>query len=69
MITGGAKDEHLPPGFGTIPWIDVIQALRRVGYQNAVTFESGGWVGMEAKDGYLAAIRYWRACERYAVQK
>lgn len=25
----GKNDEHLPPGFGTIPWIDVIQSLKK----------------------------------------
>jgi sugar phosphate isomerase/epimerase len=62
----GKADEHLPPGFGTIPWIDVILALRRHNYTGTVTFESGGWPGMDEKDGYKAAIQYWRTCEYLA---
>lgn len=62
----GNNDEHLPPGFGTIPWIDVIQGLRRHNYENTVNFESGGWDGMDMAEGYKAAINFWRTCEYYA---
>ena len=34
------SDEHLSPGFGTIPWIDVINALSDVGFQGPATFET-----------------------------
>ncbi len=56
-------DEHLPPGFGTIPWLDVIQALRRISFPGPITFESDGWPGMEPLDGYRHAIAWWRTCE------
>ena len=59
-------DEHLPPGFGTIPWTDVIAALWRIGYSHTLTFESGPWPGMDAEDGFRSAIRYWRTCEHLA---
>jgi len=62
-------DEHLPPGFGTIPWIDVIDALRRAGYTSPVTFESGGWPGMKPEEGLKAAIAYWRTCEYLSEAK
>ncbi len=65
-ISPGGIDEHLPPGFGTIPWIDVIQKLRETGYENTINFESGGWPNMEAKEGYLAAISFWRSLEYLA---
>jgi sugar phosphate isomerase/epimerase len=68
-IKSSLIDEHLPPGFGTIPWIDVIQALRKHSYTDTVTFESGGWPGMDEKEGYLAAIRFWRTCEHLAKAK
>ena len=55
----GKTDEHLPPGFGTIPWLDVIQGLWRHNYMDTVTFESGGWAGMDTAEGYRAAISFW----------
>lgn len=60
------KDEHMPPGFGTIPWIDVIWALWDMGYEDTVNFESGPW---PVEDGYRHAAAYWRAMEHMAQQK
>lgn len=59
-------DEHMPPGFGTIPWIDVIRALRKANYSNTINFESGAWPNMEIAEGYKNAISYWRTCEHFA---
>jgi sugar phosphate isomerase/epimerase len=69
MLSPAGIDEHLPPGFGTIPWTDVVAALRRIGYSHPVNFESGAWPGMEPAEGLKAAIRYWRTCEYLAGQK
>jgi len=69
FISPAGIDEHLPPGFGTIPWIDVIGALRRTGYSSPVTFESGGWPGMKPEEGLKAAIAYWRTCEYLSETK
>ncbi|OQA80671.1 MAG: D-tagatose 3-epimerase [Lentisphaerae bacterium ADurb.Bin242] len=69
FITPKGIDEHLPPGFGTIPWIDVIQALRKTGYRNTINFESGPWPNMPEAEGYRSAIRFWRTCEYLATQK
>ena len=68
-ITPSGIDEHLPPGFGTISWTDVILALWRIGYARPITFESGPWPGMDAAEGWKAAIRYWRTCEHLAAKK
>ncbi|MDR0931836.1 MAG: sugar phosphate isomerase/epimerase [Victivallales bacterium] len=65
----GSRDEHMPPGFGTIPWIDVIQSLKEIGYKHTVNFESGPWPGMEARQGYCCAIQFWRSCEYLAESK
>lgn len=62
-------DEHLPPGFGTIPWFDVIAALKKIKYNRTVNFESVGWGGMDIKEGFQSAINYWRACEYYVSTK
>ena len=59
-------DEHLPPGFGTIPWVGVIAALWRAAYSDTLTFESGPWPGLPEADGFAAAIRFWRTCEHLA---
>ena len=59
-------DERLPPGFGTIPWTNVIAKLWRIGYSHPVNFESGPWPGTEAAEGLRSAIRYWRTCEHLA---
>lgn len=65
----GQRDEHLPPGFGIIPWMDFIIALRKTGYNDVVNFESCGWPGMPMKEGYEMAIRYWRTCEELTIGK
>lgn len=62
-------DEHLSPGFGTIPWIDVIQALRKLPYTRPVNFETGGWPFTEGAESYRHAIAWWRTCERLATEK
>jgi sugar phosphate isomerase/epimerase len=63
LVSATGIDEHLPPGFGTIPWTDVITALWGTGYSHSLTFESGPWPGLDAQEGLRSAIRYWRACE------
>lgn len=62
-------DEHLAPGFGTIPWLDVIGKLRETGYKNTVNFESRGWPGMPEREGFAHAIAFWRALERGEEEK
>ena len=65
----GRDDEHRPPGFGTIPWPDVIACLRALGYEGYANFESGPWELPDMVDGYRHAIDYWRACERIADER
>lgn len=62
-------DEHLSPGFGTIPWIDVIQSLKNIAFKGPVTFETKGWPGEDICLGYKNAIAWWRACEALAYEK
>lgn len=69
-IIPSTSDEHLSPGFGTIPWIDVINALRDVGFQGPATFETRGWPGVEDQvESHRLAVRWWRACEALAAKK
>lgn len=35
----GAKDDHMPPFFGTIPWESLMQALKQADYQGELNFE------------------------------
>ncbi len=60
-------DEHLPPGFGTIDWRRVIQALDEVGFPGPVTFESEGWKLPDRAEGFRHAMRYWRLLEQMAL--
>lgn len=36
---GGGLDRHLPPFFGGIPWKEVVDSLKKIGFQNAFSFE------------------------------
>jgi len=65
---GRGVDEHWPVGFGTVSWIDVIQALDEVGFPGPVTFEATGWPLADRVDGYRQAIAWWRAAEEFAAQ-
>lgn len=60
-------DEHLPVGFGTINWVDVIRALREARFPGPVTFETTGWPGDDPVRGYERAMDWWRACEHLAA--
>jgi sugar phosphate isomerase/epimerase len=65
-----ACDEHLSPSFGTIPWVDVINALRDVGFPGPATFETRGWPYIKDKvESYRQAIAWWRTCEALATEK
>ena len=61
-------DEHRAPGFGTIPWLDVIAKLRESGYENTVNFESNGWPYMSTEEGYRHAIDFWRTLESISAE-
>lgn len=65
---GPHDDEHLPPGFGTIPWRDAIAGFIRCGYRRTLNFESGPWPLPNLREGYDCAIRYWRICENLAEE-
>jgi sugar phosphate isomerase/epimerase len=69
FISPSGIDEHMPPGFGTISWLDVINALRKVNYPYAVTFESDCWTMDDREKGYLHAINFWRTAEALAWDK
>ncbi len=56
-------DEHNSPGFGTIPWIDVINTLRKIDYKFPVNFETGGWPVDDPAESYKMAIDWWHTCE------
>jgi sugar phosphate isomerase/epimerase len=66
LISSKGIDEHLPPGFGTLSWRDIISALRGQNYSYTVNFESPGWPGMAPKAGFECAIAYWGTCEMLA---
>ena len=59
-------DEHLPPGFGTIPWIDVIHALWDINFAGPVTFETLGWPGYHPAEGFKYVVEWWKTIESIA---
>lgn len=63
------RDEHMPPGFGTIPWVDVIYALEEIKFEGPVTFEANEWPADNRVEGYKMAMNWWRMCETLAKQK
>lgn len=71
MFVGANKgnDEHVSPGFGTISWLDVIAALKKINYRYPVNFETGGWPVADKVESYKLAISWWRACENMALKE
>ena len=41
----GFGDFHLQPGYGTINWDELVEALKDIGYDHPITLESGPWAG------------------------
>jgi len=68
VVSVPAIDEHLPVGFGTISWMDVILALDEIGFAGPVTFETGGWPHEDRAEGLRQAARWWRTCEKMAMK-
>ena len=62
-------DEHLPVGFGTISWMDVILALEEINFAGPVTFETTGWPDEDEAAGLRRAISWWRVCEKLAMER
>jgi sugar phosphate isomerase/epimerase len=63
---GCGLDQHMPVGFGTIDWLDVVRTLDEISYAGPVTFEIGGWPADNKAKGYTQAIDWWRTCEEMA---
>ena len=55
-------DEHLPVGFGTINWMDVILALKETSFSGPVTFETTGWPVSDPVEGLRLAALWWHTC-------
>jgi sugar phosphate isomerase/epimerase len=62
-------DEHLPVGFGTIPWLEVVSQLIENDYQGIVSFETKGWPNADPVESLTRAIQWWRACTQLAISK
>lgn len=56
-------DEHLPPGFGTINWVEIIKTLNADNYDGILNFECAGW---KSDQPYSDLIHWWRTCETLA---
>jgi len=67
------NDLHLPPGLGTINWIEVVKAMRETGYSRPLTFEGPSLrapKGSDAMESFKRAasisVANWRAFEDLA---
>lgn len=59
----GKKDQHLPIGFGTVNWIEVIEALNSIHYPGTATFEFFRWPMPDYEQGLTHAVQMWRTLE------
>ena len=59
----GKKDQHLPIGFGTVNWIEVIEALKAIDYPGTATFEFFRWPMPDYEQGLTRAVEMWRTLE------
>lgn len=59
----GKKDQHLPIGFGTVNWIEVIEALNSIRYPGTATFEFFRWPMPDYEQGLTHAVQMWRTLE------
>jgi len=61
----GDSDLHLPPGLGTINWLEVIAALNQISYSNPIMFETGGYRKCGGFEDALVLIKEnWKAFVR-----
>jgi sugar phosphate isomerase/epimerase len=64
----GTSDSHLPIGFGTVNYIEIIKALNSINYQSTATFEFFRWPTEDRIEGVRNAIELWRALEKIAKE-
>ena len=62
------SDLHLVPGLGTINWVQVILALREVGYNGPFIFEGPHYPGSTFEDAVRMTIHNWHVLEQLANQ-
>jgi sugar phosphate isomerase/epimerase len=60
------RDAHLPIGFGTINWIEIIKALKEIEYKGTATFEFFRWPTEDKEKGIGLAIEMWKNLEKIA---
>lgn len=55
------NDIHCPPGIGTVDWLQVVDALDRIGHEKPIIFEVGSRGKNEELDDFLRLTRdNWR---------
>lgn len=55
-----SRSQHLPPGQGTIDWVDLLSALARHGLSLPTVIEVGGVEGARATEEYLSGLEIGR---------
>ena len=63
---GGGLDRHLPPFFGNVPWKEVMDSLRKTGFDNALSFECINYSPNEEFDFFNA--EYVRKAGEYILK-
>ena len=53
----------MPIGFGTVNWIEVIEALNAIDYPGTATFEFFRWPMPDYEQGLTRAVEMWRTLE------
>ena len=64
----GDKDLHLPIGFGTINYVEIIKALNEINYTSTATFEFFRWPIDNRAEGIKNAIELWQVLEKIAQE-
>ena len=56
----GWSDMHTAPYLGNIDWVDFSHALREIGYDGTLSYETDTFLKSQSKDSMPAALRYLR---------
>lgn len=52
----GRGDDHLAPYYGTVPWTEVLRALKDAGYRGTLNFEAHNFVGRLPEELRLQSV-------------
>jgi sugar phosphate isomerase/epimerase len=56
----GWSDMHTAPYLGNIDWVDFSHALREIGYDGTLSYETDTFLARQSKESFPVALRYLR---------